>query len=602
MTADNDELVGAWQAYHGGDLAGAHAACARQLAANAEDVAALFLASLIDYQRGEVKLAIQRLTQVVQLRPGYAEAHNNLGNALAAHGQLADAERAFRQALRVKPHYAEALNNLGNALRDQRQLDEAIGAYREALQRKPDYAECHNNLGIALARMKRYDEAIVSYRRALALNPTFAEPQNNLGIVLAAVGHLDQAVDAFRWALDLKPGYVDALTNLALTLVDLGQLDEAVAAYRRAIQLAPRAARLHNGLGIALARRGDREQGTGNSQEGSEFRVQNEEHEGVLPLPPSVSTSLPRSVARSLRPSVSPSHLPAVDAFRSAIAIDPEFAEAHNNLGNALRELGQLEEAEKHLRRALAIKPNYPEAHNNLGVALAKARRTDDAVASYQRALRQRPDYAEAHLNRALAWLASGDFRQGWVEYEWRWRSPGFRELPCAQPRWDGGLLDGKTILLWAEQGLGDTFQFVRYARLVRQRGARVLVRAPRSLHPLLSRTPGIDRLLAEDEDLPRFDCHAPLVSLPRLFATTLADVPADVPYLFPDERLVAQWRERLACRDGEKERGRDGGREGDGESLPLPLGEGRGEGRAPPIYPLSVWVWGGGRPRRLAQ
>jgi tetratricopeptide (TPR) repeat protein len=545
-------LAQAWEEYHGGDAAAAKATCEQLLATNGDDVAALFLASLIDQQRGDHRAAIDRLRRVLCLRPRYAEAHNNLGNALAATGQLPSAEKSFRDALRAKPQYAEALNNLGNALRDQRKLDEAIDEYRRALQLKPDYAECHNNLGIALARKKRFDEAIVAYRRALAINPAFAEPQNNLGIVLAAQGRRDEASDAFRWAIDLKPGYVDALANLALTLVDVGRLDEAIDAYRRAIRLAPPSARLHNGLGIALAR----VQGSGFRVQDSEESVGNREQEA----------DNPKSKIQN------PKYLEeAVAAFQSAIEIDQNFAEAHNNLGNALRELGRLDEAETHLRRALALKSDYAEAHNNLGVALVKKRRIPEAMACYDRALRLKRDYAEAHLNRALAWLAAGDLRQGWHEYEWRWRSPGFRELRSSQPRWDGGLLDGKTILLWAEQGLGDTFQFIRYAQLVRQRGARVYVRAPRSLHALLSRTPGIDRLFAEDEELPRFDCHAPLASLPRLFATTLDSVPSDVPYLFPDEKLVAQWRQRLEeVTEGRRERGTEGRREG-GNDFPSP-------------------------------
>jgi len=566
----DDELAGAWQVYHGGDAAAAREACDRLLAADADNVAALFLTSLIDHEQGDHRAAIDRLRRVLQLRPRYAEAHNNLGNALAAAGQLAQAESSFRQALRCKPQYAEALNNLGNALRDQGKLDDAIDAFQRAWQLRPDYAECHNNLGIALARQKKFGEAIQSYRRALALKPTFAEPQNNLGIVLAASGQAEKAVEAFRWAIDLKPGYVDALANLALTLVDLGRLDEAIAAYRRAVALAPRAARLHNGLGIALAKRGERD--------GEKEGERDTENDSLAPSGPlSVSPSLPLSFLNE-----------AIAAFRSAIEVDPNFAEAHNNLGNALRELGRLAEAEEHLRQALTLKADYAEAHNNLGVVLVKARRLPEALAAYERALRHKRDYAEAHLNRALAWLAIGDFRRGWVEYEWRWRAPGFQELRCPQPRWDGGLLDGKTILLWAEQGLGDTFQFVRYAALLRQRGARVVLRAPRALHPLLSRTPGIDQLFGEEQELPRCHCHAPLLSLPRLFATTLDDIPSDVPYLFPDERLVAHWRSRIRESSGagsagvgeeesgrgeEKERGRGGdterGRHGERDSAP---------------------------------
>ncbi|HUY90073.1 MAG TPA: tetratricopeptide repeat protein [Pirellulales bacterium] len=496
MAGTDDELADAWQAYHAGDLGTAEVACQRLLAADGDHVGATFLAGLIDYQRGRFAPAVDRLRKVVQLRPDYAEAHNNLGNALAVQGQLSKAEHSFREALRHKPQYADAFNNLANTLRDQGKLEESLGAYRRALELHPDYAECHNTAGIALSRLKRFQEATDCYRRALELRPTFAEPHNNLGIVLASQGRPEEAVAEFRQALGLRPDYADALANMGKALLGQGKLDEAIEAYQRAVEVSPGTARAHNSLGTALAKCGKLDQ--------------------------------------------------AVASFRRAVELQADYAEAHNNLGNALRELGELDEAESHLRQALTLKPGYPEAHNNLGIVHLRRRNVAAAIGEYEQALRLNPDYSEAHLNRALAWLGTRDFRRGWAEYEWRWRSPGFRELSCAAPKWDGGLLDGKTILLWAEQGLGDTLQFVRYARLVRQREGRVWLRAPRSLHALLGRTPGVERLFGEEEELPSFDCHAPLVSLPRLFATTLDDIPSDQPYLFADERLVEQWRSKL--------------------------------------------------------
>ncbi|HET6879036.1 MAG TPA: tetratricopeptide repeat protein [Pirellulales bacterium] len=457
---------------------------------------ALFLIALIDYRRGNAARAVERLTRVVQLRPRYAEAHNNLGNALAVQRQFGKAEGAYREAIRHKPSYAEAWNNLGNVLRDQRRLDDAIACYQRALEIDPLYAECHNNRGIALARKNEYGEAIESYRRATKLRTTFAEPHNNLGIVLASQGWPAEALESFRRAIGMRPDYVDALANLALTLTELGRLDEAVAEYERALEIAPRSSRLLTALGKTLARQGKLSD--------------------------------------------------AVAALRRAVDAEPTYSEAHYRLGNALRELGNLDAAELHLRQALALNPDYPEVHNSVGVLSVKRRRISDALASYETALRQRPDYAEAHLNRARAWLAVGDFRRGWVEYEWRWRCPGFQELKFSQPRWDGGLLDGKTILLWCEQGYGDTLQFVRYAKLVRQRGGRVLLRLPESMRAVLERTPGIDGLISETTALPHFDCHAPLLSLPRLLGTTLDDIPQAVPYIFPDETRVANWHDEV--------------------------------------------------------
>jgi hypothetical protein len=153
---------------------------------------------------------------------------------------------------------------------------------------------------------------------------------------------------------------------------------------------------------------------------------------------------------------------------------------------------------------------------------------------------------AMAHMNRAMAWLLIGDFERGWAEYEWRWQCKDTPERSFPQLRWDGSPLDGKTILLHAEQGLGDTIQFVRYAPLVKERGGRVIVEAPRALLTLLAICPGIDALVPWGAPLPPFDVHAPLLSLPGIFRTTLDTVPAAVPYFFVEEAARRRWQEEF--------------------------------------------------------
>ncbi|HYV36862.1 MAG TPA: hypothetical protein VE988_14230, partial [Gemmataceae bacterium] len=169
-------------------------------------------------------------------------------------------------------------------------------------------------------------------------------------------------------------------------------------------------------------------------------------------------------------------------------------------------------------------------------------------------AVRLNPQFAEAYFNRATPRLLQGDFLGGWADYEWRWRRPAYPPPPFRQPLWDGSPLAGKTILLWAEQGLGDTFQFIRYAPLVKERGGNVIVACQAAVTRLLRSCAGIDRLIAkENAAATDFDVYAPLMSLPAIFKTTLTTIPAAVPYLAADAKLVEHWREQLGSCAGLK-------------------------------------------------
>jgi tetratricopeptide (TPR) repeat protein/glycosyltransferase involved in cell wall biosynthesis len=224
----------------------------------------------------------------------------------------------------------------------------------------------------------------------------------------------------------------------------------------------------------------------------------------------------------------------AIAYYERVLAIAPYFAEAHANFSATLREQGHFTEAIAHCQQALALNPNFSNAHISLGLIYRQQGQVDQAIAAYNRALEANPDDIETHWNRALAWLLAGDFQQGFAEYEWRWRRPHRQPRPFAQPLWDGSDLQGQTILLHAEQGFGDTIQFIRYAALVEERGGQVIVECQAPLLQLLSTVAGIDQLVAQETPLPAFDVHTPLLSLPRLFGTTVDTVPASVPYLFP--------------------------------------------------------------------
>lgn len=236
----------------------------------------------------------------------------------------------------------------------------------------------------------------------------------------------------------------------------------------------------------------------------------------------------------------------AVAHFRRALELDPNFAEAHNHLGISLHGFGEWDEAVRLFRRAVGLRPDFADAHHNLGNALRAQGEPAEAMVSYDSALALKPDHAEMHLSRALLRIQVGDYERGWPEYEWRWRCRDYSLPMFTQPLWDGSNLTGRTILLYADHGLGDAVQFVRYAPLVRKRAGRVIVACRKPLARLFASCPGVDRVVVEQDPLPDFDTYAPLMSLPALFGTTLSTVPGGVPYLRADRQSVAHWRRKL--------------------------------------------------------
>ncbi len=435
-------------------------------------------------------------------RPGDAERVRTLieqGHVFVAQGRLHEAAANYQQVLEMQPYRFDIVNelgNVGNLLGDRGDPKAACACYEQMLRFKPDYPEVHNNLGKVLADQGHLEDGVANYRRALRLKPDYPEAHNNLGAALADLGRLSEATSHYQQALRLRPEYAEAHNNLGTALAEQGRQPEAVASYRQAIRLRPDYPDAHYNLGNALASQG-------------QFDA-------------------------------------AVASGQRAIALQPERADAHIGLGNAFAGQGRLQDAEASYRQAIRLNPAYVEAHHNLGLALTQSERLDEALASYDEAIRLNPGHAEAHFNRAATLLLRGDFERGWPEYEWRWKRTGNTPRSFSVPIWDGAPLAGRTILLHAEQGLGDTIQFLRYAPLVKQRGGRVLVECQPPLLRLASTCPDIDQLLPQGAPLPKFDVHSPLLSLPGILGTTVATIPNKVPYLHADPQLVEQWSRKL--------------------------------------------------------
>jgi Flp pilus assembly protein TadD len=241
----------------------------------------------------------------------------------------------------------------------------------------------------------------------------------------------------------------------------------------------------------------------------------------------------------------------AVDALNHAVRLRPDLAQLHANLSNALRDSWKLEEAVAAAKKALQLNPELAEVHGALGATLLSLGRFEEAASACRAAIQRKADLPGAHLSLGLAELVLGNLERGWPEYEWRMRHLDL--LPLRQttfPAWDGTRLDGKTILLFSEQGFGDAIQFIRYVPMVVAMGGRVILECPAAVLPLFRGFPGLDQVLAWGVPLPVCDVQCALASLPGIFKTTVQSIPAPIPYLAADENAAASWRKRVEPSD----------------------------------------------------
>jgi tetratricopeptide (TPR) repeat protein/glycosyltransferase involved in cell wall biosynthesis len=504
--------------------------------------------------RGDLEDAIATYQKALELRPNYAEAHNNLGIVYKEQDKMAEAIACYEAAIQLKPTYAEAFNNLGIVLRIQGKLEAAIQQFEQAIALKPTYAEAYTSLASAYQQQGNPEAAIAQYTKLLELKPTNAEAFNNLGLAYQQQGKIEEAMAAYAQALVHRPNYPNVSNNLGNLLLDAGRMDEAIQAYQQAIADRPNYAEAYNNLGNAYQRQSNYEQAVIYYRKALESRPNFVEALSNLGAVLKDQKQLDAAVsclkqALAIRDDYAEIHNnlgnvyqdqgkieDAIACYESAVALKPDLAEVHSNLGNMLQYLGNFEAAFEHFHQAIAAQPDFAGAYNNLGIAYRNHGQLDQAFIAYSKAIELDPNFIEAHWNKSLNHLLLGDFQQGFAGYEQRFDWIKFKDQNpqrnYPQPRWDGAPLDGKTILLHAEQGMGDTIQFIRYAPIVANLGGRIILECHPPLFNLLKDLPAIVQLIPYGQPIPPFDTHAPLMSLPYILGTTLETVPAEIPYL----------------------------------------------------------------------
>ena len=417
-------------------------------------------------------------------------------------GMLKQAQEIYEQTLLAQPDHFDAMHLLGLIAYQTANFDLAEHLIQGAISLNPNNASYHSNLGNVLKASQKYDAAILSYDSAIQLKPDSTYTHYNRGNTLHIQGKLESAVLSFDQAISISSDFAEAYNNRGNALKDLRKFKEAIASYDMAIQIKPDYAEAYNNRGNAL----------------KDLRKFKE----------------------------------AIASYDMAIQIKPDYAEAYNNRGNALKERRQIDEAIQDYSRAIDLKPDCFEAFNNRGNGLKEKQQLSAAIASYDKAIEIKPDFAEAYWNKSLALLLSGDYINGWEYYEWRWKREVFAPLKrnFPQPLWLGSpSLLNKSILLHGEQGFGDTIQFFRYARLVSDLGAKVILEVPKPLISLMGDLDGVTLATSAGEKLPNFDFQCPLMSLPLAFKTTVDTIPTRNPYLFSKIAKVALWETKLGDR-----------------------------------------------------
>ena len=492
--------------------------------------------------RGNVLQELRRLDEAlashdraIALKPDYAQAYSNRGLVLQELRRLDEALASYDKAIALKPDYPEAYSNRGNVLQELRRLDEALASHDRAIALKPDYAQAYSNRGLVLQELRRLDEALASYDKAIALKPDYPEAYSNRGNVLQELRRLDEALASHDRAIALKPDYAQAYSNRGLVLQELRRLDEALASYDKAIALKPDYPEAYSNRGNVL----------------QELRRLDEalaSHDRAIALKPDYAQAYSNrgNVLQDLRRLDE-----ALASHDKAIALKPDYAQAYSNRGNVLQELRRLGEALASHDRAIALKPDYAQAYSNRGLVLQELRRLDAALASYDKAIALKPDYAEAYKNKSVCLLLGGRFEQGWSLYEWRKKNPEYVKLFAAhsysQPLWFGEeRIAENTLFVYWEQGLGDTIQFCRFAKLAEHLGANIVISAQNCLHGLLKTLSPSIKLIKENEVALNFDYHCPLMSLSLAFNTTLENIPADIPYLCAEPERTENWKQKL--------------------------------------------------------
>lgn len=502
-----------------------------RMTGGSQDVQTLFARAVQHYQAGRLTECEQIGRQILARQPRHADVLHLLGLTAYRQRRMDEALALLEAALELQPYAPAVLGPYGQALCEAGHFVQAAAIADRLVDLLPADGNARMLQGIALAGCGRADDAIVSFSDVIRLKPDSSEAFFRRGCVLKAQGRLEDAVRDFDRAVTINPKFFEAHLNKGNALFDSNLFQDAIACFDEVIRLRPDYALAHNSKGNALL---------------------------ALKQPRDAIRSYDRAIA--IRPDFAEAFNNRANALKDmdlstealadydrAIALKPDYVSAICNRGNVLQRLGAFEYAVRCYDQAIGVDASYADAYANRAVALSNLGRNDDAVEDYRRLNRLLPDRPEPYYDMAVTLLRMGRFDEGWPLFEWRKKLPksaGFRA--CGQSLWFGGEdIAGRTLLVDAEQGLGDTIQFCRFIANLRRTEAKIVFSVPDVLVRLLQNSGLQADIIGASSEPPHFDRHISLLSLP--LALKMAQVEPCGPYLFAEPDLVAKWRDKVA-------------------------------------------------------
>jgi tetratricopeptide (TPR) repeat protein len=463
---------------------------------------------------------------------------NILGVSLTQLKKLDEAVVAYEKALSIKPNYVDAYYNLGNALQEQNKLDASIEAYEKTLSLDTDYNKALIMMGNALQEKGDLKKALSTYKKALSLDPNNSDLHNNIGNALQAQGKLEASLLAYKKAIYLKPYNGEAYGNMGNTLQAQKEFVKAIEAYDVAIELMPHNSNLFFNKGICLHK-------IGKLNKAIQF------YKKAISLQPDNADAF-INMGNTFQDLEDPNK--AIESYKKALSFKPNNLEAHNNIGKSLFSLGLLDQAMEYLNKAISLNPSYIDSYSNIGVVYMEQGEFEKAIEIFKKGISLSPSQPEAYHNLSFALLRNGKIKEGLEAYEWRKKTEKFlsTKREFFQPYWDGKKsLKDKKILVWCEQGIGETIRWSSCLPLLSTKAEKCIIECQPKLVSLLKRSFPEIEVKPENRELDSkrndFDFHLPMGSLYKCFLDEILNSSKANSYLIPDQGRILHWKNRLA-------------------------------------------------------